>query len=58
MACCLPTCAQGSSVPNTEEFGKVGSFWAFGFLLCVPCASWGVLVLLAIPLVVYKTRVT
>ena len=45
VACCLPTCAQGSSVPNTGNLG-VGLFWALGVLLCVLC-TWGVLVLLA-----------
>ena len=37
VACCLPTCAQGSSVPNTGEFG----FWTFlGFreFFFVSCA--------------------
>ena len=29
MACCLPTCAQGSSVPNTGNLG-IGLFWALG----------------------------
>ena len=47
VACCLPTCAQGSSVPNTGNLG-FGLFWAFGFLLCVLCI-WGVLVLLVPP---------
>ena len=44
MACCLPTCAQGSSVPvmGTAVFGV---FWAFWFLLGVLCI-WRVLVLL------------
>ena len=44
VACCLPTCAKGSSVPvmgNTVN----GVFWAFWFLLSVLC-MWGVLVLL------------
>ena len=44
VACCLPTCAQGSSVPTTGNLGRL--FWALGFLLCVLC-TWGVLVLLA-----------
>ena len=44
VACCLPTCAQGSSVP---VMGNVcdGVFWVFGFLLGVLCI-WGVLVFL------------
>ena len=44
VACCLPTCAQGLSVPvmvNTVN----GVFWAFWFLLGVLCI-WGVLVFL------------
>ena len=45
VACCLPTCAQGSSVPNTGNLG-IGLFWALGFLVCVLC-TWRVLVLLA-----------
>ena len=45
VACCLPTCAQGSSVPNTGNLG-FGLFWALGVLLCVLC-TWGVLVLLS-----------
>ena len=44
VACCLPTCAQGSSVPNTGNLG-FGLFWGFWILLCVLCI-WGVLVLL------------
>ena len=41
VACCLPTCAQGSSV---SVMGNVsgGVFWVFGFLLGVLCI-WGVL---------------
>ena len=45
VACCLPTCAQGSSVPNKGNLG-FGLFLAFGFLLCVLCI-WGVPVFLA-----------
>ena len=45
MACCLPTCAQGSFVPNTGNEG-IGLFWVLGVLLCVLC-TWGVLVLLS-----------
>ena len=49
VACCLPTCAQGSSVHVMEDFGQI---FLFGFLaspgaLCI----LGVLVLLVIPLV-------
>ena len=47
VACCLSTCAQGSSVPNTGNLG-IGLFWALGVLLCVLC-TWGVLVLLCYP---------
>ena len=36
MACCLPRCAQGLSVPVMGNSG-IGIFWAFGFSL-VPCA--------------------
>ena len=44
VACCLPTCAQGSSVP---VMGNVfpGVFWVFWFLLGILCI-WGVLVFL------------
>ena len=38
VACCLPTCAQGSSVPNTGNLG-FGLFWAFGFSLFPSLAS-------------------
>ena len=44
VACCLPTCAQGSSVPVMEN-AVFGVFWAFWFLLGALCI-WGVLVLL------------
>ena len=44
VACCLPTCAHGSSVPVMEN-AVVGVFCAFWFLLGVLCI-WGVLVLL------------
>ena len=44
VACCLPTCAQGSSVPVMGNAVN-GVFWAFWFLLGVLCI-WGVLVLL------------
>ena len=43
VACCLPTCAQGSSDPVMGNVSK-GVFWVFWFLLCVLCI-WGVLVL-------------
>ena len=39
MACCLPTCAQGSSAAVTGVLGMVG-FWAFWVLLRVLC-MWG-----------------
>ena len=44
VACCLPTCAQGSSVPIMQNvvLGVLGVLW---FLLGVLCI-WGVLVLL------------
>ena len=45
VACCLPTCAKGLSVPVMENSGN-GIFWAFWLLFCVLCA-WGVLILLA-----------
>ena len=44
VACCLPTCAKGSSVPVMENTVN-GVFWAFWFLLGVLCI-WGVLVFL------------
>ena len=43
VASCLPTCAQGSSVPNTGNLGYE-AFWVFWFLLCALCI-WGVVVL-------------
>ena len=41
VACCLPTCAQGSSVPvmGNASFGVFGVFWLLFGVLCV----WGVL---------------
>ena len=45
VACCLPTCAQGLSVPVMGNSGY-GIFWVFWLLFCVLCA-WGVLALLA-----------
>ena len=44
VACCLPTCAQGSSVPVMGNVSD-GVFWVFGFLLGVLCI-WGVPVFL------------
>ena len=44
VACCLPTCAKGSSVPVMENTVN-GAFRAFWFLLGVLCI-WGVLVIL------------
>ena len=41
VACCLPTCAQGSSVPVVGNIFH-GVFWVFWFLLGVLCI-WGVL---------------
>ena len=49
VACCLPTCARGSSVPGTELVEKSG-FWAFWLLLGALCIL-GVLALLVMPLV-------
>ena len=42
VACCLPTCAKGSSVQVTGNLGY-SCFWAFWFLLCVLCMLevWG-----------------
>ena len=45
VACCLPTCAQGLSVPVMGNSGY-GIFWVFWLLSCVLCAG-GVLALLA-----------
>ena len=36
VACCLPTCAQGLSVPVMGNFGS-GFFWALGLLFGVLC---------------------
>ena len=44
VACCLPTCAQGSSVPVMENVSD-GVFWVFWFLLYI-LYIWGVLVFL------------
>ena len=45
VACCLPTCAQGLSVPVVGNSGY-GIFWVFWLLFCVLCAG-GLLALLA-----------
>ena len=45
VACCLPTCAQGLSVPVIGNSGY-GIFWVFWLLFCVLCAG-GLLALLA-----------
>ena len=47
VVCCLPTCAQGSSVPVTGMVGD-GSFGAFWVLLGALCI-WGVLAWLVYP---------
>ena len=44
VACCLPTCAKGLSVPD-EGNASFGIFWVLWFLLGVLC-TWGVLALL------------
>ena len=44
VACCLPTCGQGSSVPVMGN-AVLGVFWAFGLLFGVLCI-WGILVFL------------
>ena len=49
VACCLPTCARGFSVPGAELVGK-GSFLAYGLLLSALCIL-GVLALLVLTLV-------
>ena len=49
VACCLPTCAQGSSVPVMEN-ASFGVFWALWFLLWSPSFA-------GLP-AVYKTWVT
>ena len=48
VACCLPTCAQGSSGPVMGNVGS-GVFWAFWLLFSVLC-RWRVLALLVDPL--------
>ena len=53
VACCLPTCAQGSSVPVMREC----CFFASFCFSSVPCAFEGVSSA-GLPPVVYKTRVT
>ena len=55
VACCLPTCAQGSSVPNTGEFG----FWTFlGFRSSSLCLVHMGSVSFAILPAVHRTWVT
>ena len=54
MACCLPTCAQGSSVSVTELMGK-GAAWGLLVLLVV-LLILGVLALLIYPLVCVEPR--
>ena len=48
VACCLPTCAQGSSGPVMGNVGS-GVFWVFWLLFSVLC-MWRVLALLVDPL--------
>ena len=50
VACCLPTCAQGSSVPVTELVGK-GAAWGLLVLLVVLFILGVLLFLLIYPLV-------
>ena len=45
VACCLPACAKGLSVPVMENSGNGVFFFAFWLLFCVLCI-WRVLVLL------------
>ena len=51
IACCLPTCAQGSSVPNTVNLG-FGGFWTFMFLFSALC------ILVVLALLVYTQLCT
>ena len=51
IACCLPTCAQGSSVPDTGNLG-FGVFWNFMFLFSALC------ILLGFALLVYPQLCT
>ena len=56
MACCLPTCAQGLSVPVTGDFGF--GFCFFGFLASLWCfVHMGSASFAGLPFV-YKTLVT
>ena len=38
VACCLPTCAQGLSIPVVGNF-EYGIFWVFWLLFCVLCVG-------------------
>ena len=68
VACCLPTCAQGSSVPNTGNLDPllllirccygVCAFLGFWVLLGVLCIWRRVLALLVHTLHVYRIRAT
>ena len=51
VACCLPTCAQGSSVPVTGNLG-FGGFWASMFVFGALC------ILRVLPLLVYPQLCT
>ena len=52
VACCLPTCAQGSSVLVTVNFGIARFFWAFMFLFGALC------ILVVLALLVYTKLCT
>ena len=41
VACCLPTCAQGLSIPVVGNSGNGVFFWGFLGFSFVPCAHWG-----------------
>ena len=56
MACCLPTCAQGSSVSVTRFVGN-GAFWSLWVLLGVLCI-WGGAGSAASTPHIYRTRVS
>ena len=58
MACCLPTCAQGSpaAVAELVESGVLG--WDSWLLLGAVVHMWRVLALLVYPPRVYKARAT
>ena len=55
VVCCLPTCAKGSSVHVTGNYG-FSCFWAFLLLLCALCTLGGI-GLGFLPPVVYKAWV-